>query len=154
MFKNHILLAFPRLRRNTTHPIINISSLAIGLTIVLLIGLWIFDEFTYDRQNPHYDHVARIMQFETVNGNIGETTSLPSPLINELRTTYGSSFKRVVASWWNRHHVMAYENKTLAFDGRFMDPEGLDLLGFHLIKGQQTALKNPNSVVISAEVAK
>ncbi|HEV2480024.1 MAG TPA: FtsX-like permease family protein [Puia sp.] len=154
MLKNYFIIALRRLRRDKTHSFVNISSMAIGLAIVLLIAFWIFDECTYDRFNPHYDHVARIMQFETVNGTIGETTSLPFPLINELRTTYRSSFKHVVASWWNRHHTLADDSKKLPFDGRFMDPEGLDLLGFHLLRGQTTALQDPTSVVISAAVAK
>ena len=148
------MIALRRLRRDKIHSFINITSLAIGLAIVLLIALWVFDECTYDRFNPHYDHVARVMQFETVNGRIGETTSLPFPLINELRTTYRSSFKKVVASWWNRHHTLGDDSKKLSFDGRFMDPEGLDLLGFHLLRGQASALKDPSSIVISATVAK
>lgn len=148
------MIALRRLRRDKIHSFINITSLAIGLAIVLLIALWIFDECTYDRFNPHYDHVARLMQFETVNGRIGETTSLPFPLINELRTTYQSSFKHVVASWWNRHHTLGDDSKRLPFDGRFMDPDGLDVLGFHLLRGTTTALKDPSSIVISATVAK
>src|ERR1700743_3531984 len=123
MLKNYILIALRRLRRNKIHSFINISSLAIGLAIVLLIGLWIFDECTCDRFNPHYDHVARIMQFETTNGVTDVTTSLPYPLINEFGTTYGSSFKRVVASWWTRSHVLEYDHKTLAFAGKYMELE-------------------------------
>ena len=154
MLKNYILLAIRHLRRDKTHALINISSLAIGLAIVLLIALWIFDECTYDRFNPHYDHVARVMQFETTNGATDVSSSLPYPLINDLQTTYGASFKRVVASWWTRNHVLEYANKKLAFDGNFMDPQGIDLLGFHLLRGSNNALENPNSAIISATVAK
>lgn len=67
--RNYLLVALRRLRRDKIHSFINIASLAIGLTIVLLIGLWILDECTFDRYNPHYDHIARLMQFETTNGN-------------------------------------------------------------------------------------
>jgi putative ABC transport system permease protein len=154
MLKTYFLLAFRHLRRDKIHSFINISSLAIGLTIVLLIGLWVFDECSYDRYNPHYHRIARIMQNETSNGVTSVTASLPFPLINELRTTYAGSFKRVVASWWTRNHVLAYDNKKLAFDGKFMDPEALDLLGLQLVRGSKTALQNPASVVIAASTAK
>ena len=122
MLKNYLIVAFRNLRRDKIHSFINISSLAIGLTIVLLIGLWIVDEYSYDRYNPHYHRIARIMQNETSNGVTSVTASLPFPLINELRTTYKSSFKRVVTSWWTRNHVLANDNKKLAFDGKFMEP--------------------------------
>ena len=154
MLKNYLVLAFRHLRRDKIHSSINISSLAIGLTIVLLIGLWVFDEFSYDRSNPNYHRIARIMQNETSNGVTSVTASLPFPLINELRTTYAGSIKRVVASWWTRNHVLGYDDKKLAFDGKFMDPEALDLLGLQLIRGSRTALQNPASVVIAASTAK
>ena len=154
MLKNYILVALRHLRRNKVHSFINISSLAIGLTIVLLVGLWIFDELSYDRYNPHYPQVARLMQNETSNGVTSVTASLPFPLINELRTTYARSFKRVVASWWTRNHVLAYDNKKLAFDGKFMDPGALDLLGLSLVRGSKTALQDPASVVIASSTAK
>ena len=154
MLKNYFLVAFRHLRRDKLHSFINISGLAIGLTIVLLIGLWIVDECTYDRFNPHYHQVARIMQNETSNGVTSVTASLPFPLINELRTTYAGAFKRVVASWWTRNHVLEHEHKSLAFDGKFMEPGAIDLLGLQLLHGSGTALDQPASIVISASTAK
>jgi putative ABC transport system permease protein len=154
MLKNYLIVAFRNLRRDKVHSFINITGLSIGMAVVALIGLWIYDECTYDRYNPHFDHIARLMQFETTNGTIDVSSSVPFPLINELRTTYAGSFKRVVAAWWTRQHVLNYKNKNLAFDGKFMDPEGLDLLGFHLLRGSKTALQDPASIVLSASVAK
>ena len=154
MLRNYLLIALRQLRRNKIHSFINITGLAIGLTIVLLIGLWIFDEFTFERYNPHYDHAARLMQFETTNGEIGPTSSLPYPLLHELRTTYAASFKQVVASWWTRNHVLGYGDKKLAFDGKFMEPGAIDLMGLQLLHGTKTALDDPSSIVISASTAK
>ena len=154
MLKNYLIVAFRNLRRDKVHSFINITGLSIGMAVVALIGLWIWDECSYDRYNPHFHQIARVMQNETSNGVTSVTASLPFPLINELRTTYKSSFKRVVASWWTRNHVLDYDNKKLAFDGKFMDPEALDLLGLQLVRGSKTALQDPEAVVISASAAK
>jgi putative ABC transport system permease protein len=113
MLKNYLIVAFRNLRRDKVHSFINITGLSIGMAVMALIGLWIYDECTYDRNNPRYDHIARLMQHETANGETSTTRSLPYPLLNELRTNYGGAFKQVVASWWTRDHVLKAGNKKL-----------------------------------------
>ena len=154
MLKNYLLVALRNLRRDRMHSVINIMGLAIGMTVVALIGLWVWDEYTFDRYNPRYDHIARLMQNETANGETGTTGSLPYPLVNELRTTYASSFKRVVASWWTRDHVLDLNNKKLAQRGTFMEPGAAELLALHIIRGTGTALDNEQgSILLSATAA-
>jgi putative ABC transport system permease protein len=154
MLKNYLIVAFRNLRRDKVHSFINITGLSIGMAVVALIGLWIYDECTYDRYNPHYDHIARLMQFETANGETGSTMSLPYPLLNELRTTYGGAFKRVVASWWTRDHVLRFGDKKLTQKGTFMEPGAPDLLALHLLSGEPKALQDPASILLSASTAK
>ena len=154
MLKNYLLVAFRNLRRNKIHGFINIAGLAIGLAVVLLIGLWIFDECTYDRYNPNYHRIARLMQFETTNGITEPSSSLPYPLLADLRTTYAGSFRRIVASWWTRDHVLGYADKKLPQKGKFMEPGAIELMGLRLLQGTQTALDDPQSVALSALAAK
>src|ERR1700722_10930598 len=132
MLKNYLIVAFRNLRRDKVHSFINITGLSIGMAVVALIGLWIYDECTYDRYNPHYDHIARLMQFETANGETTATRSLPYPLLNELRTTYGGAFRQVVPSWWTRDHVLDVGDKKLTQKGTFMEPGAPDLLALRL----------------------
>ncbi len=154
MLKNYLLVALRNLRRDKMHSVINITGLAIGMAVVALIGLWVWDEYTFDRYNPRYDHIARLMQNETSNGETGTTGSLPYPLVNELRTTYASSFKRVVASWWTRDHVLDLNNKKLAQRGTFMEPGAAELLALQMIRGTRTALDHePGSILLSATAA-
>ncbi len=154
MLKNYLIIAFRNLRRDKVHSLINITGLAIGMAVVVLIGLWIDDECTYDRYNPRYDHIARLMQFETANGETSATRSLPYPLLNELRTTYGGAFKQVVASWWTRDHVLGFGDKKFTQKGTFMEPGAPDLLALHLLSGEPKALRDPSSILLSASTAR
>ena len=155
MLKNYLLVALRNLRRDRMHSVINITGLAIGMAVVALIGLWVRDECTYDRYNPRYDHIARLMQNETANGETSTTASLPYPLVHELHTTYASSFKRVVASWWTRDHTIDLNNKKLPLRGTFMEPGAAELLALHMLRGTGTALDNePGSILLSATAAK
>jgi tetrahydromethanopterin S-methyltransferase subunit F len=45
---NYLLIAWRNLRRHKGHSVINIAGLAIGMTVAMLIGLWMWDELTFN----------------------------------------------------------------------------------------------------------
>ncbi|HVU97879.1 MAG TPA: ABC transporter permease [Puia sp.] len=153
MFKNHLIVAFRALLRDRTHSFIHITGLAIGMAIAMLIGLWIRDELSYEKENPHYQHIARVMQNQTTNGVVSANRSMPLPLASELRTTYGSNFTRVVAGWWTQEYVLASGEKKLRQKGRFMEPGAAEVMGLRFIKGNG-GLDDPNSILLSESAAK
>lgn len=96
MFRNYITIAFRNLTRNKITSFINIGGLAVGMAVAFLIGLWIFDEISFDKQFDNYEHIAKIRQNTTVNDNTQTGKAVPIPLAGELRTQYGNHFKYVV----------------------------------------------------------
>ena len=67
MLKNYLKIAWRNLFRNRTSSLINIGGLAAGMAVALLIGLWIHDEYSFDKYHRNYDHIARVMQFQNSN---------------------------------------------------------------------------------------
>ena len=68
MFRNYFIIAFRHLRKNVTISVINIAGLSIGMAVTILIGLWIWDELSFDTYNNNYKNIAQIYRKETVNG--------------------------------------------------------------------------------------
>src|ERR1700759_5460021 len=93
MFTNFFLTAWRNLRKNRAHSVINISGLAIGMAVALLIGLWIWDELTFDHYDPNYKRVAQVMQTQTFNGDVRTQRAIPMPLEMALRKDYGSDLQ-------------------------------------------------------------
>lgn len=85
MLKNYIKIAFRNLSRNKINSSINIGGLAVGMAVALLIGLWIFNEMSFDKQFDNYEHIAKIRQNTIVNGNTQTDKAVPIPLAEELR---------------------------------------------------------------------
>ena len=154
MIKNYIKIAFRNLFRDKLHSFINIAGLAIGMTIVLLIGFWILDECTYERYNPNYDYIARVMQNQTLNGKTSTTSSMPIPLAGELQTAYSPAIQQVVTSYWTRDYILAYKDKKLTQKGKFMGAGAADLLGLHMLQGSRAGFENPSSILLSAAAAR
>jgi len=61
MFKNYFKVAWRNLIRNRTSSLINVSGLAVGIAVSMLIGLWIYDELSFNKCHRNYDRIAQIM---------------------------------------------------------------------------------------------
>ncbi|NOS56930.1 MAG: ABC transporter permease, partial [Cyclobacteriaceae bacterium] len=68
MLKNYFKIAFRNLVKQKGYSFINIAGLATGMAVAILIGLWIWDELSYDRYHQNYDRIAQVWQHNTYNG--------------------------------------------------------------------------------------
>ena len=93
MLKNYLKIAIRNLKRSKGFSFINIAGLAIGITVAMLIGLWAWDEFSYDRHFRQYDRIGQIYLTYNHNGKFDTYNSMPIPMAAELRTQYSGDFK-------------------------------------------------------------
>jgi putative ABC transport system permease protein len=152
MFKNYFKTAWRSLLKNRLSSFINIGGLSIGMALAMLIACWVYHEWSYDRQLKNYDRIAQVWALWP--GHKGAQRQLPAPVVDELRSKFGSNFKRIVMSSQRQDHVLSFDQKKLIKAGNFMDPEVLKLFSIHLLKGSPSALNDPHSIVLSASLAK
>ena len=93
MLKNYFKIAFRNLTRDKLHSFLNIAGLLAGMAVTLLIGLWINDGLSFDKYHRHYNSIARVIQNQTLGGEVGTPPTIPMPPGDELRATYGSEFR-------------------------------------------------------------
>ncbi|MGC4035809.1 MAG: ABC transporter permease [Chitinophagaceae bacterium] len=154
MLKNYITVAFRSLGKNKGSSIINIGGLAVGMAVAMLIGLWIYDEVSYDKYHKNYDHLARVMQHQTSNGTVYSGESVPYPLADELRNNYGGDFKYVVMASWQGDHILTYAEKKISRSGMFMEKDAARLLTLKMLAGNYDGLNDMNSILVSESTAK
>ncbi len=154
MLKNYLKSAWRNLIKNKAHSFINIAGLSVGMAVAIIIGLWIWDEMTYNKDNPNYERIAQIFQNNTMNTDVETWSSMPRPLADELRKTHGSDFKYVVMSSWTESHFLTSGDKKVTKDGNFLEPGGPDLFNLQMIKGTRAGLKETFSIFLSASTAK
>ena len=154
MIKNYFKIAWRNLSKNKGYSAINIGGLSVGMAVAMLIGLWIWDELSFDKYHKNYDRIARVMQNQTYNGEVSSQFANPAVLSREIRNKYGSDFKYVLQSSWNFQHTLAYGEKKLLKSGSFFEPGIADMLSLKIIKGTSKELKDPYSIMISESVAK
>ncbi|WP_207515162.1 ABC transporter permease [Longitalea luteola] len=153
MLKNYFKIAWRNLFKSKTSSFINISGLAVGLTVTILIALWIKDEVSYDTYHKNYDRITQVMQHQLFNGKWQTQVANPAVMGPEIRRLYGNDFKYVVQSSWNTLMGLACGDKIFGKQGRYMEPEATDMLSLKILKGSKNGLKDMNSIMLSQSVA-
>lgn len=154
MFRNYLKVALRNFSRNKVFTFINVAGLSVGMAVALLIGLWIKDELSFNKQFEHYDRIAEVMQSQTFNGETGTQQSLPYPMGDELRKDYGSDFKYISMASHNGDHVLAAGEKKITIPGAYAEPSITQMLELKMLKGTHAGLNDDHSILLSDETAK
>jgi putative ABC transport system permease protein len=154
MIKNYLKIAWRNLIKNKASSLINIGGLAVGMAVAMLIGLWIWDELSFDKNFKNYDRIAVVTQNNTMNNQIFTANDVPWPMGDELRKSFGSDFKNVAMATYNGDHILAYGDKKLKVAGTYFEPQVLDMLSFKILRGDKNALNDPSSIMLSASTAR
>jgi putative ABC transport system permease protein len=155
MIKSYFKTGWRNLWRNKLYSTLNVTGLTFGIVCFLLIGLYVFDELTFDQQHTNAERIYRIVEHKNVSG--------------EATTMAAASFKLAEES---KNIIPEVENTTRVMrTGRanLVDPEKpvpfqetvtiadenfLKIFDFPLIAGDRnTALKEPNSIIMNEDLA-
>lgn len=154
MFRNYFKIAWRNFAGNKTYSVVNIGGLAVGMTVAMLIGLWIYDEFSYNKYHQNYERIARVMQQQTLDGEINTGGNVPAPLFKELKTNFGADFERVVFTSWVQRHALAYDGTSFTKPGNFMSAGAAEMLSLKIIEGSAAGLSDPATILLSESTAK
>ena len=154
MIKNYFKIAWRNLIKNKVYSAINIVGLAVGMAVAMLIGLWVWDELSYNKSFRNYGQLAQVMQHQTFNGETGSQTSLPYLVGDELRKNYGSDFKYISMSGWTNDHILAFGEKIITQSGNYFEPQIIQMLSIKMLEGSTSALLDNHSVILSKTTAK
>jgi hypothetical protein len=155
MIKNYLKIALRNITRSKGYSIINIVGLAVGMGVTMLIGMWIYDEVSFNKYHTNYERIGEIYQHQSLKtGEINTVMSGSGPLGAELKTNYKNDFKHIVRMWWESNHTLSIDDQKLSQNGTFMDNGVLEMFTFKMIQGDWSALNDPASIVLSALAAK
>jgi putative ABC transport system permease protein len=147
MFINNLKIAFRNIFCHKVISVINVTGLAIGLAISILILIWIQDELSFDRFQKNYSSIYRII------GN-NNTLTTPQPLAPVIR----EEIPEIV----NAARISAFPIGQLEYDRTIYDERPVladqsffEIFSFPFIEGDpRSALESPGSMVISQQLAK
>ena len=154
MLKNYFKTAWRNIIRSKGYSALNILGLAIGMAVTLLIGLWVYNAYSYNKFLPDYQQLYQVKSNYSMNGTINTESSTPTKLADILRTQF-PDIEYVSETDWFGSHGLKVADKKLYNNGGQVQEDFLKIFQFELLQGNaNTVLKDPYSIVLTESTAK
>ena len=153
MIRNFFLTAWRNFSRNKVFTLLNVSGLAIGITVCLIIGVWLQRELSYDNFHSDADKIFRVSNtFKSESESFSQAPSGPAfgaqlpkeiPAITSSCRLFNSSFK-----------LKSGSNQFIENEAFYTDSNFFSFFRFKLKKGNpQQALMLQNQIVLTEALA-
>jgi putative ABC transport system permease protein len=157
MIKNYFKIAWRSLWKNKLYTTLNVAGLTFGISCFLLIGLYLFDELTFDQQHSKADRIYRVIEHKNVNGEATTIAAAGYKLAEESKTQIAEVENTTRIQRLGRANLLNPENPVNFFQETVTvaDERFLQIFDFPLLEGdKKTALEEPNSIIINEDLAK
>ena len=154
MLRNYFKTAWRNITHSKGYSALNIFGLAIGMAVALLIGLWAYNEYSYDKFLPDYQRLYMVRRNyygngDTVNYN-GSSLKLADALRNQV-----PEMQYVAETDYMRSHGLLVGDRKFYMAGSHVAGDFLKMFRFPLIRGNAaTVLSDPYSIVLTESTAK
>ncbi len=144
MLFHHLKVALRNLLKHKGTSLINIMGMAVGMACAVLIFTWIDHQMSYDRDQINRDQIYRLETSWVI---------LP-PYLKDTVSVFPEVEQAIRFYFWNEP-ILRYKERMLTLtDFAMVDDQVFEVFNFDFIAGNpQTALENPNSIVLTKNIA-
>lgn len=154
MLKNYLKIALRNLSKYKLHSLINIAGLAIGIAVCMIIYTHVKHELSYDRFHENYDNIQRVVATRNDDGDWIRIRVTPAGLASRLEREFPEIVK-TTRVWYFSALLNLDDRSWMADNFGLADSSFFEIFSFRLLAGDSiTALKEPNSLVLSETAAK
>lgn len=162
MFKNYFKIAWRNLTRNKSYAAINITGLAVGIAVCMVIFIIIQFQLSFDNfhstKNRTYRVLTEYHHPETGNITYGKDIPFPLPLglktafpqIEQLAPIFASQNDQLIIPDANGAAVKIFKEQRGLF---YTNPSFFKIFNFPLLAGSYASLKDPDNVLLTKETA-
>ncbi len=153
--KNNIISSIRFFRKNRGFTAINIFGLTLGLSSFLLILFFVNHQLSFDQFLENKDQIYRVnFAFQDNAGNVTTLVNSPPALAPGIRGNF-SELEKISRSRYAMNCLFSNGDVHFYEDhGYYADSLFLEILQYEMLSGDpSTALDQPNSIVISEELA-
>ena len=153
MLKNYLKIALRNFNRAKLFSFINIFGLAIGLSVCMIISIWVQREFSYDRFHSNAHRIYRIER-ELFRDNLYSRWPITGGAYKQALIDDFPEIEDAVRFWRREFSIRDHQEFTHRQSMFATDPSVFNVFDFHLEEGDETtALIEPASVVLTRQNA-
>jgi len=153
MIRNYLLIAWRHLRRQPLYSAINITGLALGMAVAMLIGLWVWDELSFDHYHRNHWRLGEVLSISHLNGTVEAGVSSSVPVAAALRAQYAGDFAALSVLAETGQNFKTGD-KIIGQYGAWVQAEFPVMFSLSMVRGSTGALKDPSAVLLAAAFAR
>ena len=157
MLRNYLKTSFRFLLKNKTYSFINIFGLALGTLCCVYLILYVTDQYSYDKHQPHAKNIYRITTKTELAGDKHYGGASSPPIAPAMKRDFAEvlQYTRVVSTLGVTKSLMTYKEKSFyENDALYVDSTFFQLFNYHFIYGNPSnALNAPHTIVLQKSVA-
>jgi putative ABC transport system permease protein len=158
MLINYIKIAWRSMINNKFYTAINLTGLTTGLTVGILVLLWVQDELSYDKFNANADHIYRV----NAQLVIGNTTQIWNGVQGPVATYALKEVPGVINTarmiYNTDYSIFKYGDRSLGqsrYGNYYVDPSLFKMFDIQLLRGDvNKPFTNDRSILITETTAK
>ncbi len=161
MFRSYIKIAFRNLQKNKGLSFIQISGLAVGISVILVIGMLVHHEFSYDKFHKDREKIYRVVSSSKFGDEVFPHSGVPAPLGEAVKNDMTGLKDVVEFHIWDEVKVKVFQNpgtlKSFKSEGDiiFTDANYFTMFSYEWLAGSPpNALDEPFKVVLTESKAK
>ncbi|MDH5608522.1 MAG: ABC transporter permease [Cyclobacteriaceae bacterium] len=155
LLANYWKTSIRNIARNKLFSTINIVGLGISMSVGIVMIVFLAELLSYDKFHRNGDHIYRLVNTHWDHQQGESRFASTSALAGYKLMDSHSAIRDVVLFRKYFKGIISWQEKSLAINGLYASENFFSLFSFDLLKGDpNTALKNPNSLVITESFAK
>jgi len=158
MFGNYLTIAFRKLNKHRDYTLLNVLGLGLSVACGILIFTLIRHHLSFDTYHPKADRIARIVM-DVKTESVMPFPGTPMPMAKTLREECAFLEKTAMRSAEDQV-LITVDNGAGGKDKykeesefAWIEPELLDILNLPLVRGDASALREPNTTLLSEKLA-
>lgn len=153
MFKNYFTTSLRHIRKSKVNFAFKLGGLTLAILSFLAIAIYVSYQLSYDTHHANYQSIYRVNSQRKENGQVEKYAIVPLAIGPLLKQSIPEIETFARTRYFNGSYLR-YEGKSVSCGGLIeADSTLLDILGFKFIEGDANALRVPNGIVLTQQLA-
>jgi putative ABC transport system permease protein len=155
MLKSYFTIGLRNLLKERGYSFIKIIGLAFGLSVSMIIFLYVKEDLSYDSFHSNYDRIVRALTIDSAEGVSSKLVGVTQPRLGPAANEELPEVIKSVRFTGGGRYDLSFEGNALKCEAAFrVDPSVFDVFDFKVIEGATTAiLDQPGSIAITQSLA-
>lgn len=156
MFKNYILTSWRNLTKYKGYTTINSIGLVLGISAFIILGLYVWEDLSFNKFNSNYDRIARVVTIDKARGVSSQRVGVSYPALATAMRDNIPEIEETVRIINNGQSPIKVEDEFFTAEGVYLTENSFfKIFDFELLEGKyEDVLIQPQTVVVTESFAR